>query len=101
MPGELQSGAHEQKQSEHDHTTSAKALDQYAEILESHFPRAVPESIFIESASKVTFSFRQTSFVEKAPRRGRRRLPFVYEIHQCGLPPRVKKAPRPEPCSTS
>ena len=27
----------------------------------------------------------------------RRRLPFVHEIHQCGLPPHFKKAPRPEP----
>lgn len=43
----------EQKQLEHDNSTSAKALDQYAEILESHFPRAVPEEIFIQSASKV------------------------------------------------
>ena len=31
----------------------------------------------------------------------RRRIPFVYEIHQRGLPPRLKKAPRPKPCSTS
>ena len=38
---------------EHDQTTSAKALGSYAEILESHFPRAVPEEIFISNASEV------------------------------------------------
>ena len=31
----------------------------------------------------------------------RYRMRQAYEIHQCGLPPRFKKAPRPEPCSTS
>ena len=41
------------------------------------------------------------SLAKKAPRRGRRRLPSVYEIHPSGLPPHPKKAPRPEPCSTS
>jgi len=30
-----------QKLQDFDHSTSAKALDKYAEILESHFPRAV------------------------------------------------------------
>jgi hypothetical protein len=38
---------------EHDQTSSAKALGSYAEILESHFPRAVPEDIFISNASEV------------------------------------------------
>ena len=38
------------------------------------------------------------SMMQRIRRRG---LPFVYEIHQCGLPPCFREAPRPELCSTS
>ena len=66
-----------------------------------HYPQARHAAAGKEGTLSGEKILESCCFAQKSPCRGHRTLPFVYEIPRCVLPPRIEKAPRPEPCSTS